>query len=115
MGLISPASPASIAPLSEVSSHGCATAVAIGCKFFAAAIRRSYLSWRRKVDSAEFSFMARSFNSDYANGADAASLPAAPDEQAASDPPSAHRSWELWGLPRLEHRDHLGESALAEL
>ena len=96
IGLISPASPASTAPLSEVSSQGCATAVAIGCRLFAAAIRRSYFSCRRKVDAVEFSFMARSFSSDCANGADAASLPAAPGEQAARDLSSAHRSWELW-------------------
>src|SRR6476620_6188566 len=83
IGLISPASPASTAPFSEVSSQGCATAVAIGCRRLAAAIRRSYFSWRRKVDAAEFSFMARSFSSDYANGADVASLPAELGEQAA--------------------------------
>ena len=49
MGLISPASAASSAPLSEVSSQGCATAVAEGGCFFAAAIRRSYFSCRRNV------------------------------------------------------------------
>ena len=59
--LISPASPASSAPLKEVSSQGCATAVASGVSFLAAAMRRSYFSWRRKADADEFSFMARSF------------------------------------------------------
>ena len=96
IGLINPASPASTAPFSEVSSQGCATAVAIGSSFFAAAIRRSYFSCRRKVDAVEFSFMARSFSSNCANGPDAAS-PLAPGRvgEAACDSLSAHHSWEL--------------------
>ena len=39
-----PASAASSAPLSEDSSQGCATAVVSGCRFFVAAISRSYFS-----------------------------------------------------------------------
>ena len=44
IGLMRPASAASSAPLSEVSSHGCATAVTSGGSAFAAAMRRSYFS-----------------------------------------------------------------------
>src|SRR6185369_5905697 len=96
IGLISPASSASTAPLSELSSHGCATAVAIGFRLFAAAIRRSYFSCRRKVDAVEFSFMARSFSSNCTNGPDAA-WPLAPGRigEAACDSLSAHHSWDL--------------------
>src|SRR6185369_2067 len=60
IGLISPASPASTAPLSEVSSQGCATAVATACCPCAAVIRRSYFSCRRNVDAVALSFMTRS-------------------------------------------------------
>ena len=44
MGVMIPASAASNAPLSDVSSQGCATAVVSGCKSFVAAMSRSYFS-----------------------------------------------------------------------
>jgi hypothetical protein len=95
IGLISPTSPASTDPLREVSSQGCATAVASGSSFFAAAIRRSYFSCRRKVDAVEFSFMVRSFSSSCVNGAGSALPLLAAGEQAACDTRLAHRS-EPW-------------------
>jgi hypothetical protein len=64
-GLISPAAAASTAPLSEVSSQACATAVASGCWPLVAATRRSYFSWRRNGAADEFSFMAQSFRGQW--------------------------------------------------
>ena len=47
IGTINPASAASMAPCSEVSSHGCATTVVLGGSSFARAMRRSYFSCLR--------------------------------------------------------------------
>ena len=41
---------ASSAPRNETSSHGCATATLIGGPFCAAAMRRSYFSWRDETE-----------------------------------------------------------------
>ena len=54
-----------LARLEGASQRGFVARMRNGCregrKLFAAAIRRSYFSWRRKADADEFSFMARSF------------------------------------------------------
>src|SRR5512147_2435940 len=64
IGLISPASAASTAPLSEVSSHGYTTAVASGGSAFAAAIRRSYFSCRRGMLISIMLFLKLAFSTD---------------------------------------------------
>src|SRR3712207_1233708 len=58
-GAMMPASAASTAPLSEDSSHGCATAVGIAGFSVVRAIRRSYLSWRRAGAPASVWFIPR--------------------------------------------------------
>ena len=58
-GMISPASAASIAPRSDVSSHGCTTIVFAAGTFFASAINRSYFdSARWAVDPVACKFTA---------------------------------------------------------
>jgi hypothetical protein len=58
MGTIIPASAASTAPLSEVSSQGCATTVATGLIALAASIRRSYFTCRRVSSTTSACFIA---------------------------------------------------------
>ena len=95
IGLINPASPASTAPLSEVSSQGCATAVATAC--FPSPLRSGGRTFR--ADARSTPLNSRSWLDPPLNCASGpyAASPLAPGlvGEAACDSLSAHHSWEL--------------------